>query len=36
MLGLDNVAGLGELLSHSQDLASGLRELVVTPDSDRG
>jgi capsular exopolysaccharide synthesis family protein len=29
MLGLDNVAGLGELLSHSQDLGSGLRELAV-------
>jgi capsular exopolysaccharide synthesis family protein len=33
-LGLDNVAGLGELLSHSQDLASGLRELVVTPQTE--
>jgi capsular exopolysaccharide synthesis family protein len=30
----DNVAGLGELLSHSQDLASGLRELVITPTED--
>ncbi len=33
-LDLDDVAGLGELLSHSQDLAAGLRELVVTPDAD--
>jgi succinoglycan biosynthesis transport protein ExoP len=32
MIGLESVAGLAELLSHSQDLASGLRELVVTPE----
>jgi polysaccharide biosynthesis transport protein len=32
MIGRDSVAGLAELLSHSQDLESGLRELVVTPD----
>jgi succinoglycan biosynthesis transport protein ExoP len=32
MIGLESVAGLSELLSHSQDLASGLRELVVTPE----
>jgi succinoglycan biosynthesis transport protein ExoP len=31
MIGFQNVAGLAELLSHSQDLASGLRELVITP-----
>lgn len=30
MIGLDPLAGLAELLSHSQDLASGLRELVVS------
>jgi succinoglycan biosynthesis transport protein ExoP len=33
MVGLEVVAGLAELLSHSQDLSSGLRELVVTPGS---
>jgi capsular exopolysaccharide synthesis family protein len=32
MIGRDSVAGLAELLSHSQDLETGLRELVVTPD----
>jgi capsular exopolysaccharide synthesis family protein len=32
MIGLESVAGLAELVSHSQDLASGLRELVVTPE----
>lgn len=32
MIGRDGVAGLGELLTHSQDLENGLRELVVTPD----
>lgn len=32
MIGLESSAGLSELLSHSQDLASGLRELVVTPE----
>jgi capsular exopolysaccharide synthesis family protein len=32
IIGRDGVAGLAELLSHSQDLESGLRELVVTPD----
>ncbi len=31
MIGLGPLAGLAELLSHSQDLASGLRELVVSP-----
>ncbi len=31
MIGMEPLAGLSELLSHSQDLASGLRELVVTP-----
>jgi capsular exopolysaccharide synthesis family protein len=30
MMGFDRVAGLAELLSHTQDLASGLRELVIT------
>jgi capsular exopolysaccharide synthesis family protein len=32
MIGRDSGAGLAELLSHSQDLESGLRELVVTSD----
>jgi tyrosine-protein kinase len=32
IIGREGVAGLGELLSHSQDLETGLRELVVTPD----
>jgi capsular exopolysaccharide synthesis family protein len=32
MIGVESVAGLAELLSHSQDLVSGLRELVVSPD----
>jgi capsular exopolysaccharide synthesis family protein len=32
-LELNGVAGLAELLSQSRDLASGLRELVVTPES---
>jgi succinoglycan biosynthesis transport protein ExoP len=32
MIGLESVAGLAELLSHSQELASGVRELVVTPE----
>jgi succinoglycan biosynthesis transport protein ExoP len=32
-LGLDSVAGLAELLSQSRDLESGLRELVVSPES---
>jgi capsular exopolysaccharide synthesis family protein len=32
MIGRESVAGLAELLSHSQDLETGLRELVVTPD----
>lgn len=36
MIGLEHVAGLAELLSHSQDLASGLRELVVSPEQDAG
>jgi capsular exopolysaccharide synthesis family protein len=36
MIGLEQVAGLAELLSHSQDLASGLRELVVAPEQDTG
>lgn len=31
MVGSEPLAGLSELLSHSQDLASGLRELVVAP-----
>lgn len=34
MIGLESVAGLSELLSHSQNLASGLRELVVSPEHD--
>jgi capsular exopolysaccharide synthesis family protein len=33
-LGVENVVGLSELLSHSSDVATGLRELVVTPDED--
>jgi succinoglycan biosynthesis transport protein ExoP len=33
MIGLESVAGLSELLSHSQDLASGLRELVIAAES---
>jgi polysaccharide biosynthesis transport protein len=33
LIGGEGVAGLAELLSHSQDMASGLRELVVTPDA---
>jgi polysaccharide biosynthesis transport protein len=32
LIGRHAVAGLAELLSHSQDLATGLRELVITPD----
>jgi len=32
LIGRESVAGLAELLSHSQDLHAGLRELVVTPD----
>jgi polysaccharide biosynthesis transport protein len=32
LVGRESVAGLAELLSHSQDLHAGLRELVVTPD----
>jgi capsular exopolysaccharide synthesis family protein len=32
LIGRNGVAGLAELLSHSQDLETGLRELVVTPD----
>ncbi len=32
VIGRDGEAGLGELLGHSQDLETGLRELVVTPD----
>jgi capsular exopolysaccharide synthesis family protein len=32
MIGRESGAGLAELLSHAQDLESGLRELVVTPD----
>jgi len=32
LIGSESVAGLAELLSHSQDLESGLRELVITPD----
>jgi polysaccharide biosynthesis transport protein len=35
MIGRDSAAGLAELLSHSQDLETGLRELVVTPDQMR-
>jgi capsular exopolysaccharide synthesis family protein len=35
LIGRGGVAGLAELLSHSQDLATGLRELVVTPDQMR-
>jgi polysaccharide biosynthesis transport protein len=31
MLGVDGLVGLSELLTHSQDLTSGLRELVVSP-----
>jgi succinoglycan biosynthesis transport protein ExoP len=31
MIGADSLAGLSELLSHSQDLETALRELVVTP-----
>jgi succinoglycan biosynthesis transport protein ExoP len=34
MIGLESVAGLSELLSHSQNVASGLRELVVSPEPD--
>jgi succinoglycan biosynthesis transport protein ExoP len=36
MIGLENVAGLSELLSHSQNLAAGLRELVVSPHEENG
>ena len=36
MMGLDAVVGLSELLGHTQDLASGLRELVVTPEPPEG
>lgn len=37
MMGFEAVAGLAELLSHSQDLASGLRELVIPmPDPNGG
>jgi capsular exopolysaccharide synthesis family protein len=32
MLGLENMAGLSELLAHTQDPASALHELVVTPE----
>lgn len=32
MIGREPVAGLAELLSHSQDVAGALRELVVSPD----
>jgi non-specific protein-tyrosine kinase len=32
LIGRDSIAGLSELLSHSQDLHSGLRELVISPD----
>jgi capsular exopolysaccharide synthesis family protein len=35
LIGRNGVAGLAELLSHSQDLETGLRELVVTPDQVR-
>ena len=35
MIARDSIAGLAELLSHSQDLETGLRELVVTPDQMR-
>ena len=35
MIGRDSIAGLAELLGHSQDLETGLRELVVTPDQMR-
>jgi capsular exopolysaccharide synthesis family protein len=35
LIGRNGVAGLAELLSHSQDLETGLRELVVTPDQMR-
>jgi capsular exopolysaccharide synthesis family protein len=31
-LGIENVVGLSELLSHASDVAAGLRELVVTPE----
>ncbi|HEY6397219.1 MAG TPA: polysaccharide biosynthesis tyrosine autokinase [Solirubrobacteraceae bacterium] len=34
VIGRESVAGLAELLSHSQDLHAGLRELVVTPDEE--
>jgi len=35
MISRESVAGLAELLGHSQDLETGLRELVVTPDQMR-
>jgi len=36
MIGSDAVAGLTELLGHTQDLASGLRELIVAPEGPDG
>jgi len=34
LIGRNGIAGLSELLSHSQDLETGLRELVVAPELD--